>query len=82
MNDPGTDLLIEDHELIPAQHNHQLNGGHQRNLSQKDVKEMSQPVFDELQRVKAERDLFYEKLMRVRSRIEQGKGQRQQAMLT
>ena len=43
---------------------------------------MSQPVFDELQRVKAERDLFYEKLMRVRSRIEQGKGQRQQAMLT
>lgn len=33
-------------------------------------------MFDELQKVKAERDLYYDKLMKVRERIENGKNQR------
>ena len=35
--------------------------------------EMQQSVFEELEKVKAERDLYYEKLMKVRERIESGK---------
>lgn len=31
-------------------------------------------MFDELQKVKAERDLYYDKLLKVRQRIERGKG--------
>ena len=38
--------------------------------------EMQQSVFEELEKVKAERDLYYEKLMKVRERIESGKNQR------
>ena len=33
-------------------------------------------MFEELERVKAERDLYFEKLMRVRERIEIGKSKR------
>ena len=35
---------------------------------------MPHTVFEELEKVKAERDAYYEKLMRVRNRISQAKG--------
>ena len=44
-----------------------------------ELNQFSQSIFDELQRVKAERDLYYDKLLKVRNRIEQGKGQRLRA---
>jgi len=40
------------------------------------MNQFSQSVFDELQRVKAERDLYYAKLLKVRKRIEMGRSQR------
>ena len=40
----------------------------------------SKSVFEELERVKAERDEYYNKLMKVRHRIEMGKDQRKNAM--
>ena len=40
------------------------------------MNQLSQSVFDELQKVKAERDLYYAKLLKVRKRIELGKTQR------
>ena len=40
----------------------------------------SQSVFEELEKVKAERDSYYNKLMKVRNRIEMGKDQRKNAL--
>ncbi len=51
----------------------QLNGP---SRTQTEMNQFSQSVFDELQRVKAERDLYYAKLLKVRKRIEMGRSQR------
>ena len=41
---------------------------------------MSQPIFDKLQRVKAVRDLFYAKFLKLRQIILHGKRDRQQVV--
>ena len=72
------DLLIQENFTVADHGSGAIIGEsqHTRNLSQEEIKQMSQPVFDELEKVKAERDIYFAKLMRVRDRIEQGKDER------
>lgn len=52
----------------------------QTNVAAAQINHESQSVFEELERVKAERDAYYHKLMKVRNRIEMGKNERKNAM--